>query len=273
MSLKGIAKSTLEILDKGGYKSPSLWISVKEEQERAISETKLYTPPQLSALSLSDNLTGAPATVEVAKGSTQEIAYGLVTEQGINDLVLLNFASARNPGGGFVNGAKAQEEDLCRCSGLYPCLVTQPEYYEVNRKQKSLLYTDHLIYSPGVPWFRVKSRELLDEMFTASVITAPAPNAGQIMLKQAQSIPDIEASLRIRSGMILQVARDNGHRNILLGAWGCGVFRNNPNMVADAFGQWIESENFAGAFDRIVFGILDRSKSGETFTAFQQRFK
>jgi uncharacterized protein (TIGR02452 family) len=78
----------------------------------------------------------------------------LVQEEGVDDPVVLNFASARNVGGGFLNGARAQEEDLARSCGLFRCLETQPEYYEVNRRTASLLYTDHIIYSPRVPWFR-----------------------------------------------------------------------------------------------------------------------
>ncbi len=186
--------------------------------------------------------------------------------------MLLNYASARNPGGGFINGAKAQEEDLARCSGLYLCQLKQPEYYAANRSQDSLLYTDRLIYSPRVPWFRTYSRELLDDYFLASVITAPAPNAGQVLRRDAKAQPDIERVLRRRAGYVLAVARDNGHRSLLLGAWGCGVFCNDPSMVADAFGQWLESPRFHGCFDRVVFGVYDISKSKDTLRAFQRRF-
>ena len=72
---------------------------------------------------------------------------------------MLNFASARNPGGGFLRGAKAQEEDLCRCSGLYETLLECPTYYSVNRHQKSMMYTDHIIYSPKVVFFRTGGRK------------------------------------------------------------------------------------------------------------------
>ena len=95
-------------------------------------------------------------TIEVTAETTQHAARRLVESESVADLVLLNFASARNAGGGFINGAKAQEEDLCRCSGLYQCLISQRGYYDANRKQESALYTDHLIYSPNVPWFRTR---------------------------------------------------------------------------------------------------------------------
>lgn len=107
----------------------------------------------------------------------------------------------------------------------------------------------------------------------ASVITAPAPNAGQVLRRDSNALPDIEKALRQRVGYVLAVARDNGHRSLLLGAWGCGVFRNDASMVADAFGQWLESSRFHGCFDRVVFGIYDSGKNKDTLKAFQNRFK
>jgi len=137
---------------------------------------------------------------------------------------------------------------------------------------ESTIYTDHLIYSQNVPWFRTRSRDDPDTLFLASVITAPAPNAGVVLSREPDALPKIEAALRRRAGLVLAVAAGNGHRNILLGAWGCGVFRNDPALVADAFGKWLESPRFAGAFDRAVFAIYDRSKERETLAAFRQRF-
>jgi len=90
--------------------------------------------------------------------------------------------------------------------------------------------------------------------------------------RESNALPKIEAALRRRAGLVLAVAADNGHRTVLLGAWGCGVFRNDPALVADAFGKWLESDKFAGAFDRAVFAIYDRSKDRATLSAFKQRF-
>ncbi len=275
MSLKDIAKETLDILERGGFVSPSgKTIDFAIEQKIAEDGTKLYRPESVERLMQdTSDCKRAKYSIEVTDETTQIAAYRLVTIEGCQDLVLLNYASARNPSGGFINGAKAQEEDLARCSGLYLCQLRQPAYYEENRLHDSLLYTDHLIYSPKVPWFRKRSRELLDEFFLASVITAPAPNAGQLLRRDPNAQAEIESVLRRRAGYVLAVARNNGHRSLLLGAWGCGVFCNDASMVADAFGQWLESPQFLGCFDRVIFAIYDSSKHKDTLHAFQSRFE
>mgnify|MGYP000883635981 CR=1 FL=1 len=274
MSLKEIGTQTLHILDAGYIISASgERLSLEPALSEAIAGTRLYTPQQ--AVQSLDNprpLPSKPAKIEVTHETTQVAARRLVEAESISDLVLLNFASARNPGGGFLSGAKAQEEDLTRCSGLYRCLLTQPTYYEANRNEESVLYTDHIIYSPRVPWFRTRSRDVPDTVFLASVITAPAPNAGAALRRDPRCGPDIEAVLRQRAGLVLAVASHEGHRNLLLGAWGCGVFRNSPAQVADAFGTWLESDRFVGSFDRVIFAIYDRTPNQPTFAAFQRRF-
>lgn len=274
MSLKSVAQETLSILEKGAYVTKDRKVvNFHVEQKMAEDGTKLYQPEEVESLLKNASCNGENnCLIEVTDETTQVAAYRLVNQENCQNLVLLNFASARNPGGGFINGAKAQEEDLARCSGLYLCQLRQPKYYEENRLSESLFYTDHLIYSPRVPWFRTHSRELLDDYFLASVITAPAPNAGQVLSRNPNAWTKIEQVLRRRAGYVLAVAQDNGHRSLLLGAWGCGVFRNQASMVADAFGQWLESPRFEGCFDRVVFGIYDPSKTQETLKAFQNRF-
>ena len=278
MSLKGIAKQTLEISQTGQLPcSDGSFIDFSIEQRDAEAHTELFRPDELQTLldqdsnaSISESTN--PPNIEVTTESTQQATYRLVVDENIDDVVLLNFASARNAGGGFINGAKAQEEDLCRCSGLYLCQLTQPDYYETNRKQSSLLYTDHLIYSPNVPFFRLNIRELLPNYFLASVITAPAPNAGQHLRRQPNDWVRIEQTLRQRAGYVLAVAKARGHKTLILGAWGCGVFRNDPKMVAQVFSDWLAQPQFANAFDRVVFAIYDRSKEQKTYQAFASQF-
>ncbi len=274
MSLKGTATQTLGILDAGYFSAPDgRRIDLEPALSEAIKGTKLYSPQDATAaLERLNPVPGKLPAIEVTHETTQVAARRLVETESVGDLVLLNFASARNAGGGFINGAKAQEEDLCRCSGLYPCLLAQRGYYDANRENESALYTDHLIYSPRVPWFRTRSRDQPDTVFLASVITAPAPNAGVVLTRDPGALPEVEAALRRRAALVLAVATNNGHRTLLLGAWGCGVFRNIPALVADAFGSWLESNTFVGAFDRVVFGVYDRSDQQTTFTPFKQRF-
>ncbi len=274
MSLKNVATETLLILKKGQYLSESgNCVEFSSQQEEAVKGTRLYTPEFLASM-LAQNPygDGIETNFEVTDETTQIAAHRLVELEGCKDLVLLNYASARNPGGGFINGAKAQEEDLARCSGLYPCLMTQPAYYSANRNQTSLLYTDHIIYSPNVPFFRTKSRNLLENIFTASVITAPAPNAGQVLRRDPEALTRIEKALKQRAGYVLSVARDNHHRTLLLGAWGCGVFKNDPKQVADIFGNWLTSPEFSGYFSRVVFAIYEKSQTKIALPAFQKRF-
>ncbi|MDB6078795.1 MAG: hypothetical protein JWO82_2542 [Akkermansiaceae bacterium] len=265
----------MDIIDRGRYANDAGEdVDFLADQALAVANTLLYTPDDADRLLLPAENRSASSDLrfEVTAETTQAAARRLVQEEGCHDPVLLNYASARNPGGGFTNGAKAQEEDLCRCSGLYPCLLTQSQYYQANRAQDSLFYTDHLIYSPRVPWFRTKSRELLDQVFLASVITAPAPNAGQIFLHEQGGWADIETSLRHRAALVLAIAREHNHRTLLLGAWGCGVFRNQPETVARVFHDLLQHDQFAGCFDRVVFAVYDRSKDQGTFKAFRNEF-
>jgi uncharacterized protein (TIGR02452 family) len=179
-------------------------VRFKSEQTAAIRDTRLYTPDDLATLVLpprsgQSSSSGAPRSrpiiIRVTDGTTQTEARSMchravasdVAEDGDGTttschIAVLNFASARNPGGGFLNGAKAQEEDLCRCSGLYPCLVQCDSYYEANRQEASCLYTDHAIFSPRVPFFKTGGDgddQLLPQPFYVSVITMPAPTVNR----------------------------------------------------------------------------------------------
>lgn len=274
MSLKDAARQTLALIEQGTYTAPSgAPVSIAEAQRAAVEGTLLYTPERLREL-LQVASAGSAPRIEVTDETTQRAARRLVQGEGAADLALLNYASARNVGGGFLGGARAQEEDLCRCSGLYPCLLTRPRYYEVNRAQRSLLYTDHLIYSPGVPFFRVQGRgPLLERPFNAAVITAPAPNAGPLLRQDPDAGPSIERAFRRRWGNVLAAARDRSHRTVLLGAWGCGAFGNDPAVSAGALAYWLQRGHFDGAFDRLVLAIPGTGKrSRRNLEVFRERF-
>ncbi len=182
----------------------------------------------------------------------------------------LDDVRARNPGGGFLTGAKSQEEDLARASALYPCLVTQWDYYEANREERSFAYTDHVIYSPRVPFFRNERWALIEEPWVMSVVTAPAPNAGEAR-RHNESERVVRDALKRRAGLVLRVMAAQEHRTLVLGAWGCGVFRNDPREVAEAFAGWLRGE-MAGVFERVVFAVYERGGEGPNRRAFDEVF-
>jgi uncharacterized protein (TIGR02452 family) len=273
MSLTGVAQETLAIIEKGSYVAPSgRTVAVRDLVDRAVRGTVLHRPADLDALLAARARPGHGATsprIEITPETTAQASRRLVEEEREKDVVALNFASAKNPGGGFLRGAKAQEEDLAYCSALYTCQIGHREYYDANRASGSMLYTDHIIYSPDVPFFRDERHALLEKPFLVSIITAPAPNAGEAA--RSGESAEVQRTLRARARKVLAVAAAHGHRCLVLGAWGCGVFRNDPGEVADAFALALADGAFAGAFDRVVLAIWERSPERPTLRAFADR--
>ena len=218
MSLKQHAKEVLDLIDRGIYSANGVDVSIETHVKSALDGSRLYTPEQLATLR-TQHPTGEHPIVEVVDGTTQNIAQSMADS---GPLVLLNFASARNPGGGFLNGAKAQEEDLCRCSALYPTLTRHQEYYDSNRNEPSLLYTDHAIFSPGVPFFKIRGTgNYLEKPFLSSVITAPAPNTKPYLAKSGDA-GILKLCFERRWKNVLAIACDVGVRNA---SWCLGLRR------------------------------------------------
>jgi len=182
-------------------------------------------------------------------------------------IAALNFASGVNPGGGFLSGSTAQEEDLCRASGLYPCLKKQPIYYNLNNKCNNSYYTNNIIYSPDVPFFRNRYNSLLEEPFDISIITAPAPCIRNMEVIDEEYLQNVLDSRAIK---ILQVAAYYCQRNIILGAWGCGAFGNKPEMVISAFKNALQKVPY---FEYVCFSIFDNSPEKLVFNSFANFFK
>lgn len=194
-------------------------------------------------------------------------------DEGTKRIAVLNFASARNPGGGYLRGARAQEEDLCRVSALYTTLLHAPDYYASHRESRDPAYSHRVIYSPDVPVFRDVRYALLEAPYQVAFLTSPAPNAGVIAQARPADVATVPNLLTARAARVLAVAAHNGRRSLVLGAWGCGVFRNDPVEVAAAFRRNLTAGGkFAGVFERIVFAILDNSAGRRNLAAFRAAF-
>ncbi|MBT2452708.1 TIGR02452 family protein [Streptomyces sp. ISL-43] len=266
--LREIARENAEIVAAGGYRTRSgRQVALAAAVAEAKAGTRIYGPNRVIPGEPVPVGTGG-TVVEVTGESSTDAARRLAADHpGTAAVAVLNFASARNPGGGYVRGAKAQEEALCRASALYETLLEAPEYYEVHRAEVSTFYTDRVIHSPGVPVFRDDRGNLLDTPFRAGFLTSPAPNAGTIRRQEPERVPEIPAALVRRAELVLEVAALHGYRGLVLGAWGCGVFQNDPAQVAQAF-RGLLAGRFEGVFERVVFGILDRKP--ETREAFER---
>ena len=187
---------------------------------------------------------------------------------------VLNFASASNPGGGVVNGSSAQEECICRCTTLYPCLNTSAmwdAFYMPHRKANDPLYNNDCIYTPDVCVFKsdINFPELLPkaEWWNVNILTCAAPNlrerpsnamnpnAGTTAVKI--SATELEKLLTSRVRRIFEVAVANGNKVLILGAFGCGAFRNPLSCIARLFHEVMEETEFKNKYRILLIAILD----------------
>ncbi|MFN2341184.1 MAG: TIGR02452 family protein [Halanaerobium sp.] len=270
-----IAEDTLKIIEQGYYiNSRAEKIDISKEIKFAVENSQLYTPAELAKIRQkieeADSLTNK-TEIEVNNETTLQAAERLKTKAEFKKIAVLNFASAKNPGGGFLNGSGAQEESLARSSALYPTIKQMQEMYQSNRKYDSSLYQDYMIYSPAVPVFKKDRGELIDQPYLVDFITAPAVNAGAVRANETRDrIDQIDAVMKKRIAKIIALAAEKKVEALVLGAFGCGVFRNDPKMVAQYFNQYLNQEKYYKKyFKKVVFAVLDRSREKKTFENFR----
>jgi uncharacterized protein (TIGR02452 family) len=264
-SMASLAEETLAILKVGQYTNPSgRPVNMCKQLRQAKDGTCSYSPEaHVPVPAFPDRRT----RIEVVNASTLDIARGL-TDKG-HRVAALNFASAKNPGGGFLKGARAQEESLARASGLYAMLLGDP-MYDHHRSLHDPMYTNWVIYSPDVPVFRLDEGQLLDEPYLCSFLTSPAVNVGALR-HRARRGDEIHRVMQERVERVLGVAALHGHEVLVLGAWGCGVFQNDPEQIAELF-QSALAGPFRGAFTHVVFAVLDSTSQQRSFGSFEQVF-
>lgn len=201
---------------------------------------------------------------------------------------VLNFASASNPGGGVVNGSSAQEECICRCSTLYPCLNTTEmweSFYMPHRKANNPLYNNDCIYTPDVWVFKsdIDFPEPLpkEERWNVNILTCAAPNlrerpsnamnpnAGTTAAKI--SSVELEKLLMERIRRIFDVAVAKCNEVLILGAFGCGAFRNPPELVAKVF--YDVMQDYLYYFETIEYAVYHTEREIANYEAFSRVMK
>lgn len=175
---------------------------------------------------------------------------------------ILNFASYKNPGGRFIAGSRAQEESLCHESFLYNVLKEQPKYYEWNNAHKNrALYLNRALYSPNIRFCTKGNVRYSD------VLTCAAPNKRAAQRFCHVSSRDNSEVLRSRIEFVLGIAEQKHVDVLILGAYGCGVFGQNPFEVATIFKEFLTGSDIRFAGD-VVFAI----PGGDNLAAFQSVF-
>lgn len=259
--LKKIAQETVEWLECGCNEFPRL----REEAQLAARASRVFTGDELDAMKQKTGRRPPRAemtAIQVTAESTLEAARRLP------GAVCLVFGSARRPGGGFLNGASAQEESVARGSGLYAVETKHTGLYIQKDRVRAPFYTHDMIYAPDVPVFRDRDDLPLDAMFRTGLIVACAPNKSSARGKQREACDRV---LVERAGYVLALAAEKRHTTVVLGAWGCGVFGNDPHVLAEAFASMLTNEGpFAHTFRCVVFAMMD--ETSPAFRVFRQKF-
>ncbi len=211
--------------------------------------------------------------ISITKHRSFEAAVKLRSKYPNTRIGVLNFASATTPGGGVEQGSSAQEESLCRCSTLYPVLnheVFLNAYYFRNRMIKNSLHNDTVLYTPDIIICKSdtdKPKRLEEKDFVkVDVLSCAAPNLRETKIND-EELYKIHLS---RGKAILEVALSHHINVLVLGAFGCGVFRNDPKIVAKAYKELLKE--YSKYFTEIEFAIYCSKYDESNFIAFKNEF-
>jgi uncharacterized protein (TIGR02452 family) len=288
--LKKIADETMVVLRDGCYPFKGIDQDLSEYTAYSKKKTKFYPPgssiggwaasqPNLPPDSSSTHISVLHVSTLDAARLLENVFKNNPSQRG--KIGVLNFASATKPGGGFKNGAEAQEESIARSSTLYPCLMTDEaaKFYKLHSRESAenhpAYYSHAIVYSPKVTVFR-DDDGIFTYPFNVDVLTCAAVNAGEV--RKTITVPvrsglevGIEKEMTERMGRILFVFEQERVRNIILGTFGTGVFRNDVAIVARIWAHLliVPDARFKDSFDRIIFAIT----GDKTFSDFQSAFE
>ena len=194
---------------------------------------------------------------------------------------VLNFASATHAGGGVKTGASAQEECLCRCSTLYFAISESNTYNNFHKKHLSMLkggkmdstYNDDCIYSPDIVVFKSDDGKYTylpeNQQYKVDVITCAAPNLNNFYHPVNVSKEELENIHKSRAKRILDIAKSENEDTLILGAFGCGAFRNSPTLVARVWSNVLK--DYLYDFETIEFAVVSSpSKPSKNYLAFKE---
>lgn len=282
----GMLTETLEILDQGSYEKDGRTVNLKLSREE-MERVHVLLPEEVKDICRRQdfkkrNMAGRCEydcvnmdSFVAARRQYEESAC--VSEDGKKPVLVLNLANPVNPGGGARHGSRAQEEDLCRKSSLLLSLESKngAKYYEYNRGLHTFMGSDALIFTPEVEIIRDENGELLQETVIVAVLTCAAPMISYG--KEGMTEEAYEAMVFNRITGMLKCAAYFGYENLVLGAWGCGAFRNDAHVISDLFYKALVELEVNGLrekdlFCKIDFAVLDWTYEKYNYKEFWRNF-
>lgn len=278
-------EDTLKILKQGWYekngKRIQLKLSAKEMQE-----IQVYLPEAVKK-NCSDPEFSRPFVIGRCGHGCENIDSFALARKRLGDtylftrddhgILVLNLANPVHPGGGVRNGARAQEEDLCRKSSLLLSLESKEarKYYDYNKSLNTYLGSDALMIAPYVEIIKDANGDLLDDTVVVSVLTCAAPMIAHG--KEGMSESEYEDMVYNRIMGMLKCVAYLGYRHLVLGAWGCGAFGNDAHVISNLFYKALKEMNYnklreKDLFRRIDFAVLDRTQDQYNFKEFYRNF-
>jgi len=179
----------------------------------------------------------------------------------------INMASHKRPGGGVRNGARAQEEGLFRCSNLTN--VISADFYPL--QENECLYTENAVF------FKDKNYDLIPPI-NCDIVTIAAlrlsgivTDKGLVSFESEHDRKIYEQITRDKIRLMCSIPSKYGVSNLILGAWGCGVFKNDPEFISKTFKKILIEEGYSSLYDNVIFGVInDRNSVANNFEIFSK---
>ncbi len=281
--LADVFQQTIDIVQEGHYTSENGEEVELLDNTRMLEGSKFYTRPldANKVPTISQDTNGNGMTKVIVRNDDSIHCGHQLQQEGYNP-VILNLASRRNPGGGVMNGSRAQEESLFRSTNLFLSMYRYAAYAEDYGLEKSKYqYPMPMrfggIYVPDATVFRAGAKNdfaLLDEPYYMSFVAVAAINHPE--LDADGNICEEDAALtKNKMRTMLRIGLLNGHDCIVLGAFGCGAFHNPPKHIARLFHEVIDEQEFKNKYKLIAFAILEdhNSPRGGNLQPFKEEFE
>ncbi|KYQ88960.1 hypothetical protein DLAC_10548 [Tieghemostelium lacteum] len=279
---KESSQETLKIIRDKVYKTKNgNWVDISKQINESIDQCKFYKYDSFETIlkSVDEKLKNLQYETQIhvlnqtsLEGCVELIDIFNYPEKSGTKIACLNFASSKNPGGGFLGGSLAQEESLAISSSLYPTLIKfQKEFYDYHMSlKKSYICSDSMIFSPNVVVFKDDNLQLLEKPYQICIITSPAANKSAIKTNNPSELVLIQDVMMQRIDKMLGLLVEHEVEYLVLGAWGCGVFGNSSEEVSSFFAKYLLNDGkYSRAFKYIVFSIKG---GGDNFQNFKEKF-